>query len=138
MKHWEGKKVVVTRDDEYSSRLYGTIQYWDESKNRLILQPGAINVLLNDILYIKELEQLPQELESSAAELNHIGYIMKLPVQFDNAILFGSQVMIWQGDRLVELQAQIVRHDHQQVVLGNGRILRKSDYRFIVRSLRGC
>ncbi|WP_411347494.1 hypothetical protein [Paenibacillus sp. WLX2291] len=138
MKRWEGKKVVITRDDEYRSRLYGTIQIWDVDKNRLVLQPGSVHVLLNDILHIKELDKLPQDLNSAAWELNAVGYVMKQPVQFDNAILFSSKVMIWKGDELIEPFAKLVRHNRERVILDDQRVFAKADYQFVVRSRRGC
>ncbi|WP_017815778.1 MULTISPECIES: hypothetical protein [Paenibacillus] len=138
MKHWEGKKVVITRDDEYHSRLYGTIQHWDIEKNRLVLQPGSIHILLNDILHIKELKMLPQDLNSAAWELNSVGYLMKQPVQFDNAILFSSKVMIWKDDQLIEPFARLVRHNRERVILDDHRTFTKADHQFVVRSRRGC
>lgn len=62
---------------------------------------------------------------------------MKKAVQFENAIYFKSQVMIWRRAKIVALSTTIIRHDDDQVELADGRILRKDKHMFVVRSRRG-
>ena len=66
--------------------------------------------------------------------LNSIGYVVNHTIQFDNAVYFGSSVMIWRGNRLVSSQAILTSHDEDTVTLSNGMILRKDEHYFVVRS----
>ncbi|MEY8746651.1 hypothetical protein AB9M62_46615 [Bacillales bacterium AN1005] len=76
-------------------------------------------------------------MKKARSEVHKVGYVMKKAIQFDNAIYFKSEVMIWRRAKIVALSTTILRHDEDQVEIADGRFLRKDKYMFVVRSRRG-
>ncbi|NGZ73937.1 hypothetical protein [Saccharibacillus alkalitolerans] len=137
MKHWVGKKVVVDNGGPYQTKRYGTLIRWNDKEQYIVLSPGGVRIGMKDIMSIREIDVLPQESREAAGRSNSIGYVMKTMRQFEHAILFGSEVMIWEGDKLLARRARLTKHNDQTVTLEDGTVLDKREHRFIVRSFRG-
>lgn len=129
MKHWIGRHVVIQRLDGAKSMVEGVLKGWDPVQEKVILGPGELVIPFRSIHRIMPRNAYPA--------LNSIGYVVNHTIQFDNAVYFGSSVMIWRGNRLVSSQAILTSHDEDTVTLSNGMILRKDEHYFVVRSLRG-
>ncbi|GAB6929663.1 hypothetical protein JCM10914A_36460 [Paenibacillus sp. JCM 10914] len=129
MKHWIGRHVVIQRTDGIKTTIEGVLKEWDPIQEKVVLGPGELVIPFRSILTI-----IPKSTQPS---LNPIGYVVNHTIQFDNAVYFGSSVMIWRDDQLVISSAVLVSHDEATVTLSNGLILRKDQHDFIVRSLRG-
>ncbi|MCQ4086059.1 hypothetical protein [Saccharibacillus sp. JS10] len=137
MKHWIGKKVVVDNGGPYQTKRYGTLIRWNDKEQYIVLSPGGVRIGMKDIMSIRELSVLPQETREAAGRSNPIGYVMRSMRQFEHAILFHSEVMIWHGNTLLSSKARLVKHNDQTVTLEDGTVLEKREHRFIVRSFRG-
>ncbi|CAM3310695.1 MULTISPECIES: hypothetical protein [Saccharibacillus] len=137
MKHWVGKKVVVDNGGPYQTKRYGTLIRWNDKEQYVVLSPGGVRIGMKDIMSIREIAVLPQEIRQAAGRPNAIGYVMKTMRQFEHAILFNSAVMVWHGDKLLASSARLVKHNDQTVTLEDGAVLDKREHRFIVRSFRG-
>ncbi|MEK3731074.1 MULTISPECIES: hypothetical protein [Paenibacillus] len=129
MKHWIGRHVVIQRTDHAMTTVEGVLKGWDTVQEKVILAPGDLAIPFRSIHRIRQAD--------SSAALHSIGYIISHNIQFDNAIYFGSSVMIWKGNRLVAGHAILTAHDEQTVTLSDGRRLLKDEHIFVVRSLRG-
>jgi len=137
LKHWVGKKVVVDNGGPYQTKRYGTLIRWNDKEQYVVLSPGGVRIGMKDIMSIREIAVLPQEIRQAAGRPNAIGYVMKTMRQFEHAILFNSAVMVWHGDKLLASSARLVKHNDQTVTLEDGAVLDKREHRFIVRSFRG-
>lgn len=137
MKHWVGKKVVVDNGGPYQTKRYGTLIRWNDKEQYVVLSPGGVRIGMKDIMSIREIAVLPQEIRQAAGRPNAIGYVMKTMRQFEHAILFNSAVMVWHGDKLLASSSRLVKHNDQTVTLEDGAVLDKREHRFIVRSFRG-
>ncbi|MGG3282721.1 hypothetical protein [Paenibacillus solani] len=129
MKHWIGRHVVIQRLDGARSTVEGVLKGWDPIQEKVTLGPGELVIPFGSIHRIMQRNTYPV--------WNAIGYVVKHTIQFDNAVYFGSCVMVWRGDNLVASQAVLTAHDKNTVTLSNGMILRKDEHEFVVRSLRG-
>lgn len=129
MKHWIGRHVVIQRLDGARSTVEGVLKGWDPIQEKVTLGPGELVIPFGSIHRIMQRNTYPV--------WNAIGYVVKHTIQFDNAVYFGSCVMVWKGDNLVASQAVLTAHDKNTVTLSNGMILRKDEHEFVVRSLRG-
>lgn len=129
MKHWIGRRVVVQRRDGAKIAVEGILKIWDNVHERIVIVPGDVVVPFHAITKIERADRSPS--------LNSIGYRINHSIQFDNAVYFRSNVMIWKGDSLVTPQAILVAHDMETVTLSSGQRLQKNEYSFVVRSLRG-
>ncbi|MGW8825724.1 hypothetical protein ACWGNU_26775 [Paenibacillus lautus] len=129
MKHWIGRHVVIQRLDGAKSTVEGVLKGWDPVQEKVILGPGELIIPFRAIHRIMPRNSYPA--------LNSIGYVVSHTIQFDNAVYFGSCVMVWRGNQLVSSQAILTSHDEDTVTLSNGMILRKDEHDFVVRSLRG-
>ncbi|WP_106768252.1 hypothetical protein [Paenibacillus faecalis] len=129
MRHWIGRRVVVQRHDGTKSSVEGILKIWDSVQERLVLAPGDVVVPFHAIAKIERADHSPS--------LNSIGYKINHSIQFDNAVYFGSHVMVWRGNSLAAYQAILTAHDAETVTLSDGTRLRKDEYIFVVRSLRG-
>lgn len=136
---WLGRHVTVFRindDRTYSARIDG----WDPEEGRLQLGPKPISILSEEILKLVPAEPGPFRRGPSAgitASPHSVGYIMREPLQFDNAIQFHSPVMVWKDDRLVYYKAILASHKETEVVLRSGERLLKAEHCFVVRSVHG-
>lgn len=136
---WLGRHVTVFRTNDertYSARIDG----WDPETGRLQLGPKPISILADEVLKIVPAEPGPFRRGPSAgiaSRPHSVGYIMKEPLQFDNAVHFQSPVMIWKGDRLVHLHVALSAHNETEVELRSGERLSKRGHRFVVRSVHG-
>lgn len=110
---------------------------WDEEAECVRIGPKRIKVSFDNIAMIRPLPDESLPLKKARSEVHKIGYVMKKAVQFENAIYFKSQIMIWRRAKIVALCTTIVRHDEDQVELEDGRLLRKDKHMFVVRSRRG-
>ncbi|AWB45238.1 hypothetical protein DCC85_14050 [Paenibacillus sp. CAA11] len=141
MKHerWIGRYVTIFRMDE--DRIYtGRIDGWDHEKRRLQLGPKLMFIPLDDILKITVSEAGTHRRGPAAgvaARSHSVGYVMKDPIQFDNAIHFRSPVTVWAGDEVLRYRAVIVAHNSREVVLRTGEVLSKQEHEFVVRSVHG-
>lgn len=129
MKHWIGRHVVIQRLDGARSTVEGVLKGWDPIQEKVTLGPSELVIPFRSIHRIMTKNSYPA--------WNAIGYVVKHTIQFDNAVYFGSCVMVWRGDNLVASQAVLTAHDKHTVTLSNGMILRKDEHEFVVRSLRG-
>ncbi|WP_037289754.1 hypothetical protein [Saccharibacillus sacchari] len=137
MKHWVGKKVVVDNGGPYQTKRYGTLIRWNDKEQYIVLSPGGVRIGMKDIMSIREIDVLPQESRQAAGRPNSIGYVMRTMRQFEHAVLFRSEVMVWQGNKLLASRARMIKHNDQAVTLEDGTVLDKREHRFIVRSFRG-
>lgn len=129
MKHWIGRRVVVHRRDGAKLPVEGVLKIWDNVHEKVVIVPGDVVVPFHAIAKIERADLSPS--------LNSIGYKVNHSIQFDNAVYFRSNVMIWKGDSLVTAQAILTAHDTETVTLLSGMRLRKAEHKFVVRSLRG-
>lgn len=129
MKHWVGRRVVVQRRDGAKVTVEGVLKIWDNVQEKIVIVPGDVVVPFHAISKIERSDMSPS--------LNSIGYKINHSIQFDNAVYFGSHVMVWRGNSLAASQAILRAHDAETVTLSNGTCLRKDEHNFVVRSLRG-
>ncbi|CAM3530290.1 MULTISPECIES: hypothetical protein [Paenibacillus] len=129
MKHWIGRHVVIERLDGGRTTVEGILKGWDPVQEKAILGPDELAIPFRAIHRIMPKTAYPV--------LNSIGYSVHHTIQFDNAVYFGSCVMVWRGDRLIHPKAVLASHDEETVTLTSGQRLRKDEHHFVVRSLRG-
>ena len=129
MKHWIGRRVVVQRRDGAKVAVEGVLKIWDQVQEKMVIVPGDVVVPFHAIAKVERADLSPS--------LNCIGYKISHSIQFDNAVYFRSNVMVWKGDFLEASQAILTAHDAETVTLANGVRLRKDEHSFVVRSLRG-
>lgn len=129
MKHWIGRHVVIERTDGGRSTVEGVLKVWDPVQERAILGPGDLVIPFRSIRRMMPKNAYPA--------LNSIGYTVRHTIQFDNAVYFGSSVMVWRGNQLIHPMAVLASHDEETVTLTSGQRLRKEEHHFVVRSLRG-
>ncbi|CAH1208790.1 hypothetical protein [Paenibacillus sp. JJ-223] len=137
MRHWEGRKVAVYRASGIREPLKGTLVEWDEEAECVRIGPKRIKVSFDNIAMIRPLPEESLPLKKARSDVHKVGYVMKKALQFDNAIYFKSRVMIWHRAKIVAYSTTILRHDEDQVVIADGRKLRKDKHLFVVRSRRG-
>jgi hypothetical protein len=137
LRHWIGRKVAVYRATGIREPLKGTLVEWDEEAECVRIGPKRIKVSFDNIAMIRPLPEESLPLKKARSEVHKVGYVMKKAIQFENAIYFKSQVMIWRRAKIVALSTTILRHDEDQVELADGRVLRKDKHMFVVRSRRG-
>ena len=139
LEHWVGRYVTVIRindDRTYSARL----DAWDCEQDRIVLGPKLLYIPIGEILKIVPSEPGPFRRGPSAgiqARIYSVGYIIREPIQYANAIHFHSPVMVWRGNQLLRYRTTIVSHTEDEVVLRTGERLSKQEHRFVVRSIRG-
>lgn len=134
MKNWIGRRVTILCNDKLHSRVKGTLRKWDEHNEWLVLGPHDLKLPFGEVCTIR---LLPEGKNAPDAVPHSVGYIMKDIRQFDNAVLFGSEVMIWRKDRLEAYRATLSSHNAETVTLSDGRTFRKAECTCVVRSLRG-
>lgn len=129
--------MAVYRASGIREPLKGTLVEWDEEAECVRIGPKRIKVSFDNIAMIRPLPEESLPLKKARSDLHKVGYVMKKALQFDNAIYFKSRVMIWHRTKIVAYSTTILRHDEDQVVIADGRKLRKDKHLFVVRSRRG-
>ncbi|WP_431087933.1 hypothetical protein [Paenibacillus sp. 8b26] len=138
MRQWKGRQVILYHGNNgHTQKVRGTIEKWDDTHKCVILGPKMLSIPFENITYISMLPPGRERRSRHPAKLNTVGYVMSVPVQFDNAILFQSAVTVWKEDQLIAYNAKLTSHTDYDVVLDDGQILSKEGHLFVVRSLRG-
>ncbi|MDO7905314.1 hypothetical protein Q5741_02660 [Paenibacillus sp. JX-17] len=137
MRHWVGRQVVIFSGPDRQTRLQGVLEKWDDTKQCVVLGPKMSVIPFSEIATIQPLPSLRERRTVPRSKLYPVSYIMKVPMQFDNAVYFKSWVTVWRGNRLIAYGTRLKRHDREHAVLEDGRILRKDSHTFVVRSLQG-
>jgi hypothetical protein len=138
MRQWKGRQVILYHGNNgHTQKVRGTIEKWDDTHKCVILGPKMLSIPFENITYITMLPPGRERRSRQPAKLNSIGYVMSVPLQFDNAILFQSAVTVWKEDQLIAYNSKLASHTDYDVVLDDGQTLSKEDHLFVVRSLRG-
>ncbi|ALP38465.1 hypothetical protein ASL14_22075 [Paenibacillus sp. IHB B 3084] len=138
MRQWKGRQVILYYGNNgHTQKVRGTIEKWDDTHKCVILGPKMLSIPFENITYITMLPPGRERRSRHPAKLNSIGYVMSVPVQFDNAILFQSAVTVWKEDQLIAYNTKLTSHTDYDVVLDDGQTLSKEGHLFVVRSLRG-
>lgn len=138
MQHWIGRRVMVVRMDGRKDPVQGILLKWDEEAEFVVIGAKRIKIPFAQIARIHALpEDAHNRKKKARSSLHSVGYVMRQPLQFDNAIYFRSAVTVWKGPKLIAYRAIIVSHDPIYVELEDGRKLEKDLYTFVVRSRRG-
>lgn len=139
MQHWIGRRVIVDRMDGHKDPVQGILLKWDDEAQLVVVGAKRIKI---PFAQIARIHALPEDAHGrgkrkARSSLHSVGYIMRQPLQFDNAIYFRSAVTIWKGPKLIAYRAVVKSHDQTYVELENGQKLEKDLYTFVVRSRRG-
>ncbi|MET3210835.1 UNVERIFIED_CONTAM: hypothetical protein ABIC26_003796 [Paenibacillus sp. PvR008] len=138
MRQWKGCQVILYHGNNgHTQKVRGTIEKWDDTHKCVILGPKMLSIPFENITYISMFPPGRERRSRHPAKLNSIGYVMSVPLQFDNAILFQSAVTVWKEDQLIAYNAKLTSHTDYDVVLDDGQTLSKESHLFVVRSLRG-
>ncbi|MXO80999.1 hypothetical protein GRP75_25105 [Paenibacillus sp. OT2-17] len=138
MRQWKGRQVILYHGNNgHTQKVRGTLEKWDDIRKCVILGPKMLAIPFENITHITMLPPGRERRCRHPAKLNAIGYVMSVPLQFDNAIHFQSAVTIWREDQLIAYNVKLVSHSAHDVILEDGQTLSKEEHLFVVRSLRG-
>ncbi|WP_226001958.1 hypothetical protein [Paenibacillus sp. BJ-4] len=138
MRQWKGRQVILYYGNNgHTQKVRGTLEKWDDTRKCVILGPKMLAIPFENIAYISMLPPGRERRIRHPAKLNSFGYVMSVPLQFDNAIHFQSAVSVWKDDQLIAYNIRLVSHTDHDVMLEDGQTLSKKGHLFVVRSLRG-